>query len=303
MAVFLFKKWMVVGLFLVTLSNAMDTCSLTLGKVIRNNWCACNFPPLFAAAQNGDIAGVALLISKKYAIDEPCDSTKRTPLWIAAFHGHTIIVEQLIDAGANSNAIDYQGWTPLIAAITQRKIGAIGLLLKRGANLNLGPQAETPLELALRMNNMPLVRALLWHGAFFTTAQKDAIKQAFIGEPFIQAAVFGECSELQRLWYPSLSPTRIHHALVFAVAQGHQEVVHFLLNHGPPTLATRGLEVLYYVRETQTVGTEKYKHYFIIEQMLNDRLPLYIQHDLIPSTITLHKDMVDFNQCIFDRKE
>lgn len=60
-----------------------------------------------------------------------------TPLRIAAAQGDTQIMNLLLDAGANINAQDNDGWTPLWDAALAGRLQAVELLVKRGADLHL----------------------------------------------------------------------------------------------------------------------------------------------------------------------
>lgn len=67
--------------------------------------------PLFQAAARGDLSTVKEMLEKGAPVDDQTDGT--TPLQAAAWHGHADAVQCLLAAGANVNATDAQGWTPL----------------------------------------------------------------------------------------------------------------------------------------------------------------------------------------------
>ncbi|MEW6351666.1 MAG: ankyrin repeat domain-containing protein [Thermodesulfobacteriota bacterium] len=62
----------------------------------------------------------------------------QSDLWIAALTGDTQELQRFIDAGADVNARDGQGWTPLMNAAQKGHVEAVKLLLDKGAN----PAAE-----------------------------------------------------------------------------------------------------------------------------------------------------------------
>lgn len=61
------------------------------------------------------------------------DILDRTPLLYASIHGHTSIVEMLIEKGANVNCEDGYGQTPLAWAVHNGNETTVELLLQRGA--------------------------------------------------------------------------------------------------------------------------------------------------------------------------
>jgi hypothetical protein len=72
-------------------------------------------------------------------------------LGTAAMHGHEEFVEILLKAGANANQSDGAGTTPLIAAVAGRKLAIVQMLVAAGANLNavrFGGSLETALDFA-----------------------------------------------------------------------------------------------------------------------------------------------------------
>ena len=70
--------------------------------------------PLHDAASNGDLAGVQAQLDKGEDVDEGDDSwPEMTPLHYAAVEAHKEITELLIAKGADVNANDIDGGTPL----------------------------------------------------------------------------------------------------------------------------------------------------------------------------------------------
>eukprot|EP00501_MAST-03F_sp_TOSAG23-6_P000745 GSMAST32.ASY1.ANO1.773.1 assembled CDS len=99
---------------------------------------------LAMATQNGCFEVVKLILkSEPFAVNIPNDLGK-TALMYAASNGRCDLMEVLIDAGADINAKDSHGMTPLVYAIKGKppRWPVIDLLLKAGANLT--PEGITP---------------------------------------------------------------------------------------------------------------------------------------------------------------
>lgn len=72
----------------------------------------------------------------------------------------------LIGKGANVNARDVKGMTPLVSAVNANFVEGVELLLAKGARLNDSNNAgETPLITAVHNRNVPVMRLLLKAGA------------------------------------------------------------------------------------------------------------------------------------------
>ncbi|MCP4089028.1 MAG: ankyrin repeat domain-containing protein [Gammaproteobacteria bacterium] len=82
-----------------------------------------------------------------------------TPLHIVANWGDCEAIQVLVSAGSNINAIGESGFTPLHCAAEQNKPEAIKLLIQLGASTDISADSQTPLELALSLNNNEAVNA------------------------------------------------------------------------------------------------------------------------------------------------
>lgn len=150
---------------------------------------------LMRAVRQNDIVQVKALIAQGVDVSE-LDSNQDAPLVIAAYEGHTEIVELLLQAGADITAVDpgmkatalhaaayagrteaarlliqykidinkqgpYNGYTALHDAVWQNNIGVVRLLMEAGADPTI-PASDglTPLELARSKKRAELVRLL-----------------------------------------------------------------------------------------------------------------------------------------------
>ena len=95
------------------------------------------------------------------------DSEGATPLFVALDKGHTEIANFLMEEDADVNASqDDEGFTPLFLAVTQAFIEQTGMLIKKGADINaINKKGYTPLHIATGMNNSELTRLLIENGA------------------------------------------------------------------------------------------------------------------------------------------
>jgi beta-lactamase regulating signal transducer with metallopeptidase domain len=89
-----------------------------------------------------------------------------TSLYRAANRGDIARMTELIDLGADVNAIIHGDGSPLIAAARSGHLAAVRLLLDRGANLNLAVEGDgNPLIMAAREGHVEVVKLLLDRGA------------------------------------------------------------------------------------------------------------------------------------------
>ncbi|KAL2900586.1 Ankyrin-1 [Bienertia sinuspersici] len=118
--------------------------------------------PLHYAAEKGRKDQLRLLISKGAEVDAPSTS-KGTPLQCAAGNGMKDAVKILLDYKANPNATSH--FTPLIVAILANSVDCVRLLLKNGADPNLGVRGEKPLFVAVSEGMIEIIKCLLKAGA------------------------------------------------------------------------------------------------------------------------------------------
>ncbi|OBT63581.1 hypothetical protein VE03_07021 [Pseudogymnoascus sp. 23342-1-I1] len=120
-----------------------------------------NITPLAIAAITGYSTIIQMLLDCKVTVDSYTLLTRQTPLMLAAMHGQSLAVDQLMAAGANVNAMDKIRATPLFGAATFGCCRTIRRLLENGAI----PEARsktgsTALHVAAKKGHTPSVRLL-----------------------------------------------------------------------------------------------------------------------------------------------
>ncbi|MHC5137575.1 MAG: ankyrin repeat domain-containing protein, partial [Planctomycetota bacterium] len=128
----------------------------------------------FDAALNGDIQTVeAELVAGVDVNAASLNGQNQTVLMLAAYNGHTELVEALIDRGGKVNHLDSVNRTALMYCSSGPFPGTVQLLIAKGANVNLVDNNEgwTALMFAAAEGLGPNVKILLENGA--DTAPKD----------------------------------------------------------------------------------------------------------------------------------
>jgi len=132
----------------------------------------------FAEVDYGDGARVPEVIAAVWGTNRVERAVGITPLHLAAHCRSPGIVASLLQAGADVNAkAEEGGFTPLHLAATRaaRAVDMVAVLVAEGANLEAGDaNGATPLHWAALLGRLDTVQALLSHGA-----KPDAIDNRF----------------------------------------------------------------------------------------------------------------------------
>lgn len=120
---------------------------------------------LLDAAESGDGAAALALIEAGADVNAG-DPLGTTPLMYAAYHGDLALVERLIAAGADVNLQNDFGTSAITEAAIIGHAGILAALLEAGADPNTeNPEGETPLMAVARTGRTDAARVLIEAGA------------------------------------------------------------------------------------------------------------------------------------------
>jgi ankyrin repeat protein len=155
-----------------------------------------------------------------------------TPLARACENASEAAVTRLLEAGANPNAAQTNGLTPLMTAARTGNLNVVKALLARGANVNAPTVAthETALMWAVGEGHREIVRALVENGADV----HPRAQQAF--SPLMAAADNGDIETAKILLAAGAQVNEIAsdgtHPLPYAIIVGQAAFAQFLLEQG-----------------------------------------------------------------------
>jgi len=89
--------------------------------------------PIWRAARFGLQKDVRQQLEAGISVDELDPDTQRTPLLWASFFGDVAIVRELVQAGANIEVRDHEGYTSFCHAVKNEEVGTVCELVKAGA--------------------------------------------------------------------------------------------------------------------------------------------------------------------------
>ena len=139
---------------------------------------------LFEACAAGEFDRVERLIAGGAAPNAYSDDGW-TPLHLAAFFGHSNIVELLLARSADvaARSRNANGNTPLHAALAANQKMAAGLLIGRGADVNAADAAGwRPLHLVAANNNIEAMKTLIAQGAEVTATNGEGLTPLALAE-------------------------------------------------------------------------------------------------------------------------
>ncbi|KAK6105831.1 Ankyrin repeats (3 copies) family protein [Brugia pahangi] len=178
---------------------------LLTSKAFVNSKSKTGEAPLHLAAQNGHVKVVSVLVEHHGALLEAITLDNQTALHFAARYGQLAVAQTLLALGANPNARDDKGQTPLHLAAENDYPDVVKLFLK------------------MRQNNRAVLTAIDLNG--FTCAHIAAVKGSY--------AVVKELMMIDKaMVIQAKTKTMEATALHMAAAGGHSRIVKILLEHG-----------------------------------------------------------------------
>ncbi|KAI9765917.1 MAG: hypothetical protein M1840_007058 [Geoglossum simile] len=225
---------------------------------------------LQAAAQNGHLEVVRLLLRRGGEANAKPVLDGKTALQAAAGSGHMKIVQLLLEKGADINAKPSDsGRTALQAAAEAGHLAIVRWLLERGADVNGEPafDGKTALQAAAGNGCIDVVRMLLGTGAIINAGPGDR------GRTAIQSAAENGHLDVARLLLErganvNAGPARVcgRTALQAAAESGHLQLVRELLANGAEVNMKAGDS---YGRTALQAAAEK-GHLDVVQELLRN---------------------------------
>ncbi len=146
---------------------------------------------------------------------------------------HHELIQKLIDLGADVNAHDYSGCTPLHTACSRNYYEIAQILIEHGADVNARDMiGDTPLHRASFASNLSLVKTLVAHGA-------DVNVQNKVGRTAILFCrdYFNDSPEFEKNQYDVAVFLIEHHIDVHKTDEDKRNALHYACENGRPRLA------------------------------------------------------------------
>jgi ankyrin repeat protein len=181
------------------------------------------------AVRLNDIVLVKALIDAGADVNA-IDELGETPLHVAVVRGYREVASLLIEKGADVNAGDVRGLTPVHAAAWRGYRDSVDLLITKGADINARDKdGLTPLHTAALAGRKETVAQLIEKGADVNAKNKDAVTPlhaaALAGDRETVALLINKGADVNVRSKDGLTP------LQMASQQEHWEVVELLRKH------------------------------------------------------------------------
>jgi ankyrin repeat protein len=154
-----------------------------------------------------------------------------TPLYLAAYRGYGEIVASLLTHGANKEVVHSSGFTSLFAAARNGHRGSVELLLKHGANKEAASSdGATSLVVAAKNGHREVVELLLTHGVNIHAATNKGVTSLYIAAQNGHWEIVGLL-----LTHGANKDVALQNgvtSLHIAARRGHRKIVELLLIHG-----------------------------------------------------------------------
>ncbi|CAG9537301.1 unnamed protein product [Cercopithifilaria johnstoni] len=178
---------------------------LLTSKAFVNSKSKTGEAPLHLAAQNGHVKVVSVLVEDHGALLEAVTLDNQTALHFAARYGQLAVAQKLLTLGANPNARDDKGQTPIHLAAENNYPDVVKLFLK------------------MRQNNRAMLTAIDLNG--FTCAHIAAIKGSYA---VVKELMMIDKAMVIQAKTKTMEATTLH----MAATGGHSKIVKILLENG-----------------------------------------------------------------------
>ena len=122
--------------------------------------------PLIQACRTGDLKSVKRFLAYGVPINSTLSNEKYSLIHFASQFGQMEIVKYLIKKGANINAKNLQGTTPLHKAVFYKRNETAKYLIDQGAKINdQDSYKQTALHIAVEVEDLAMIKYLLDQGA------------------------------------------------------------------------------------------------------------------------------------------
>ncbi|KAK3238046.1 hypothetical protein CYMTET_51916 [Cymbomonas tetramitiformis] len=173
------------------------------------------------AVADGDVSMVEALLTAE---------SSQAPLMIALDRGLLDVARLLLEAGADANVLNQDGFTPLIAAAEEGKPFVVSMLLQAGADVNrAGSAGQTAVYQACQEGHTSIVQMCIQHGADVNLAMHANMDElAYVADHFKSkvAKRLLERPEYMVCMKRGFTP------LVIAAIRGSTEIVQMCLDAG-----------------------------------------------------------------------
>ena len=183
--------------------------------------------PLMVASYNGHSVVVSTLLTSG-ADSNMANSNGWTPLMIGSQNGHSVVVSTLLTSGADPNRAQSDGWTPLMIGSQNGHNEVVEVLLQAKVNPNAcNNNGATAIYIASGKGHSVVVSTLLTSGADPNMAKSDGWTPLMIGSHN------GHNEVVEVLLQAKVNPNACNNngatAIYIASGKGHSVVVSTLL--------------------------------------------------------------------------